>query len=263
MLYPYIEEGGLIWMLPIVFLSFYGVALVLERCYYWVVYLWNSQGREQHLKKIFVMPFRPQEAMQVCEHSKDPVMQTLYEYLKSYESMPLEIAERRANQFAETRMLEARQFIDWLSLVANLSGTLGLAGTVVGISISFKSMAMQDSQSLASSLATALYTTVGGIMLFLPAYLCVFICQKMADHLENALDVNIQNTKDILENQQKTRMIFETPARSQHIMFENTSAKPENSPLRPTSNPIPNSLDSAPSPSVAPPNREPTQPNKD
>lgn len=224
MFYPYIVEGGLIWMLPIVFLSFCGVALVLERAFFWSVYLWRVHGREHYLKQFFGIPFQPQESIQICQNSQDPILQTLYEYLKSYESMPLDIAERHANQFAENRVAESRQFIDWLSLIANLSGTLGLAGTVVGISISFKSMAMQDPQGLASSLATALYTTVGGIMLFLPAYLCVFACQKASDNLENILDENIQKTKNILESQQKTRMIFEQSVQSKPLMFQQTES---------------------------------------
>ncbi len=209
MFYPYIEEGGLIWMLPIVFLSYVGVALVMERCTYWALYMYRTRGRDKTLAKIFSQPFELSKAKLHAQHSSDPLIQTIYEFFKSYEDMPLAIAERKANQFAEERMAESRQFIDWLSLLANLSGTLGLAGTVVGISISFKSLALQDAKGISLSLATALYTTVAGIMLFIPSYLCVFACQKAADTLENLLEKYVQKIKDILESQEKSKIIFE------------------------------------------------------
>ncbi len=215
MFYPYIEEGGLIWMLPIVAISYFAVALIMERICYWVIYFWNSRDRKHILSRLFQIPMDLRQAFLTTQNSNDPVIQSLNEFLKSYRDFPLHIAERKAIQFAEDRLTESRRFVDWLALFANLSGTLGLAGTVVGISISFKSMSLQDAKSLSLSLATALYTTVGGIILFLPSYLCVFAAQKASDGLENILDTNIQNLKDILESQEKSKIIFD-----KSVMFD-------------------------------------------
>ncbi|HRU51670.1 MAG TPA: MotA/TolQ/ExbB proton channel family protein [Planctomycetota bacterium] len=203
MFYPYIVEGGLVWMLPIVLLSFFATAFALERGYYWVHLFYQSRNRQKILKQMFKKPFSSRDAVFIAEKSKDVVIQTLYQFLVHYQNMTLEIAERKAIQIAEEKIEESRQFLDWLSLIANISGTLGLLGTVVGISLSFKSMASEDAKGITLSLATALYTTVGGIILFFIAYLALFLFQKFTNQLDNALTNNLQTLKDTLEQQEK------------------------------------------------------------
>jgi biopolymer transport protein ExbB/TolQ len=207
MFYPYIVEAGLIWMLPIVFLSFFATAFVMERIFYWLKTLCYAWNRSKILKLFFQVPFSKQAGLLLCYRSHDAVCQALYEFLQSYENMKLDIAERRAILFAEEKVEMSRQFLDWLSLIANISGTLGLMGTVVGISLSFKTMASEDSKGMALSLATALYTTVGGIILFLIAYLGLFLFQKLSNQLDNALTVNIQRLKNVLEQEEKSQSV--------------------------------------------------------
>lgn len=207
MFYPYIVEAGLVWMLPIVFLSFFATAFVMERIFYWLKTLFYAWNRTKILRLFFQVPFSKQAGLFLCYRSHDVVCQALYEFLQSYENMKLDIAERRAILFAEEKVDQSRQFLDWLSLIANISGTLGLMGTVVGISLSFKTMASEDSKGMALSLATALYTTVGGIILFLIAYLGLFLFQKLSNQLDNALTVNIQRLKNVLEQEEKSQSV--------------------------------------------------------
>lgn len=207
MFYPYIVEAGLVWMLPIVFLSFFATAFVMERIFYWLKTLFYAWNRTKILKLFFQVPFSKQAGLFLCCRSHDVVCQALYEFLQSYENMKLDIAERRAILFAEEKVEKSRQFLDWLSLIANISGTLGLMGTVVGISLSFKTMASEDSKGMALSLATALYTTVGGIILFLIAYLGLFLFQKLSNQLDNTLTVNIQRLKNVLEQEEKSQSV--------------------------------------------------------
>lgn len=223
MFYPYIVEAGLVWMLPIVFLSFFATAFVMERIFYWLKTLFYAWNRTKILKLFFQVPFSKQAGLFLCYRSHDVVCQALYEFLQSYENMKLDIAERRAILFAEEKVDQSRQFLDWLSLIANISGTLGLMGTVVGISLSFKTMASEDSKGMALSLATALYTTVGGIILFLIAYLGLFLFQKLSNQLDNALTVNIQRLKNILEQEEK----------SQSVVYSEQEANQKSEPVQP------------------------------
>lgn len=195
-------------MMPIVFLSFVALACCLERGWYWFGYYLHARGRNNILEKVFASPWDCNRALQACVTTSDPVVLTLREFLVQYQNVALEIAERKSRLVAEHQFLESRRSLDLLGLIASISGTLGLMGTVVGISISFKSLAMQDSKMMSLSLATALYTTVAGIILFLPTYLCWFFLQKFSERLENDLEVNIQKMKDILEIQQNSRMVF-------------------------------------------------------
>ena len=209
MFYPYIKSAGFIWMMPIVFLSICAMAFALERLWFWIDYFLKSKDRHKIIDKFFAEPFSPKKAYNLCAGSNDMIALVLREFLCNYDNMNLNIAERKTLKFAEGEIEKSRQFLDWLGLIANISGTLGLMGTVVGISLSFKSLADQNSKTMALSLSTAMYTTIGGIILFLISYLFLFIFQKFSNHLENVLDTNIQRLKDILEKKEKSQMIFE------------------------------------------------------
>lgn len=209
MLYPWIEEGGLLWMLPIVFLSFYAVGCCLERAWYWLVYGIRTINRDEILQKMFQMPAEMSQLAQLCSHSKDIVVQVLYEFLSQYQAVGLMIAERKARMTAETKVDESRHFLDILALIANISGTLGLMGTVVGIALIFKSLSREDAKGISLALATALYTTIAGIIVFLFSYLPMFFFQRFSDRLETVLDTNIQKMKDWLEFKEKSSLVFE------------------------------------------------------
>jgi len=211
MLFPYIKEAGLTWMLPIIFLSFCAVAFCLERLCYWLIHWKNALGRKSTLRKLLSPPFNRKKVQQTCLNSQDHVLFSLGTFLKIYENVSLPIAERKARMFAEEQVEESRRFLDLLSLISNISGTLGLMGTVVGISLSFKSLVSEDSRALALSLSTAMYTTIGGIILFLISYLFFFFLSKFSDSFENDLDINVNKLKDLLEIEEKSAMVFEAP----------------------------------------------------
>jgi len=196
-------------MLPIVFLSFLGLSFVLERLWYWILYMIHSRERKETLGKIFHSPWQISFAMNCCKQSKDSVLLTLREFLFHYENISLPIAERKARLFAESKLQESKRFLYLLTVIANIAGTLGLLGTVVGISMIFKSLSQEDSKGVALALSTAVYTTVAGILLFLSSYLPLFFFQTLSENLEDVLDSHIQKLKDFLEVQEKSKMIFE------------------------------------------------------
>lgn len=209
MFYPYIEEGGLTWMLPMVFLSFLALAFCLERAWYWLTYAYHSRGRFAILSKLWNTNWPIPTAMAWCQNSRDVLIVAIHEFLVQYENVNLEIAERKARLVADSEVQHSKLFLDLLAVTANIAGTLGLMGTVVGISLIFKSLAKEDTKGIAMSLSTAVYTTIAGIILFLLAYLPLFFFQKFSDHLENTLDVNIQKLRDLLEVRAKSKLIFD------------------------------------------------------
>lgn len=72
--------------------------------------------------------------------------------------------------------------IDHLSQIAT---SLGLFGTVVGIAQSFfargSQLSLNAPEALASGLATALFTTVAGLAIFLTGQTCNFVFTWLAD----------------------------------------------------------------------------------
>lgn len=209
MLYPYIKEAGLVWMMPIIFLSFCSVAFCLERLYYWMGYCMKSWHRGEILEQLFHPPkWDLAHAKKLCSRSEDIVIQTLHAFLCYYENMNLAIAERKAYSFGESKVEESRHFLDLLAMISNIAGTLGLMGTVVGISLSFKTMANEDSKGIATSLSTAMYTTIGGIVLFLISYIFWFFLQKFSDQVEGQMETYVLELKNILEHEEKSKMVF-------------------------------------------------------
>jgi biopolymer transport protein ExbB/TolQ len=216
MFYPYIVDGGLVWMLPLVFLSYCALAFALERAWYWMCYFWYSHRRQDTLAKIMCEPWQQSEAITAMMHSSDAVVLALREMLQDYPKVNLAIAERKARFFADSQVQQSRKFLDILTVIANVAGTLGLLGTVVGISLIFKSLASEDSKGVALALSTAVYTTVAGIILFLMSYLPLFFFQKLSEHLEDSLDACIQKFKDFLEVQETLQ-----PAASKAVALAN------------------------------------------
>ncbi|WP_372366598.1 MotA/TolQ/ExbB proton channel family protein [Candidatus Uabimicrobium sp. HlEnr_7] len=208
MLYPYIQEAGLPWMLPIIFLSFIGLSINIERICYWITQKHKSKGRKQKLQKIYAEPFSADTVIKICRNTQDNLLQVIGYFVVNYNAMTLELAERKTLLFADKKVSESRQFLDILSLIASIAGTLGLMGTVVGISQSFKTLAREDPKGLAASLSTAMYTTIGGIILFLMSYLFLFFFEKIANHFEDSIDENIQRIKDCLEDGEKSQPII-------------------------------------------------------
>lgn len=201
MFYPYIVDGGMVWMLPLVFLSFVALALALERGWFWLDYLWTGRRRHEVIGKVMREPWRQTEALAATADSRDMVVSVLHEMVREYPRVSLAIAERKARMCADASVQRSRQFLDVLTVIANVAGTLGLLGTVVGISLIFKSLASEDTKGVALALSTAVYTTVAGIILFLVSYLPLFFFQKFSENLEDNLDAAIQNLKDFLEVQ--------------------------------------------------------------
>jgi len=208
MLYPYIQEAGLLWMSPIIFLSFIALAITLERVFYWINDKQRSAGRKKKLAHIFTDPFSVDRVREVCNNTQDKLLQVIVYFVGSYQSTTLELAERKTQLFADKKINESRQFLDILSLISSIAGTLGLMGTVVGISQSFKTLAQEDPKGLAASLSTAMYTTIGGIILFLMSYLFLFFFEKIANRFEDDIDENVQRVKDLLEDQEKSQPII-------------------------------------------------------
>lgn len=224
MLYPYIQEAGLLWMSPIIFLSFIGFAIILERISYWFSTLEKTKGRKQKLSQIYSEPFSLSRVTKVCSNTQDHLLLIISEFITNYNKMSLDLAEKKTELFAGKKIDQSREFLDILSLISNIAGTLGLMGTVVGISQSFKTLANEDPKGLASSLSTAMYTTIGGIILFLMSYLCLFFLEKIANKFEDEVDEHLQQIKQYLCEKEKSQSIIfseNEPKKDKISMSEN------------------------------------------
>ena len=88
----------------------------------------------------------------------------------------------RARRAFEEELLRARRGLDRIDSVSQLATSLGLFGTVLGIARAFFGRGGEagvDPEVLGSSLATALFTTIAGLAVFLVGQLALALLQEL------------------------------------------------------------------------------------
>jgi biopolymer transport protein ExbB len=77
--------------------------------------------------------------------------------------------------------------IEYLSVIANIAPMIGLLGTVIGMIFAFQEVAATQGQARAADLATGIYqalvTTVGGLLVAIPALAAFAIFRNRVDQL--------------------------------------------------------------------------------
>ncbi len=197
----FIQKAGIWWMLPILLLAWVGVSLSIERLWYWMRLLQRQRRSQEQLTGLFQGDSPSHETAGRLGRGparRDPTLVTLSVFLVNLlvERIPLEIAETRARDRAQLAASDSRRFLTVLGFIANLAGTLGLLGTVAGVSMSFEHLANKNPTGLALSLSTAMYTTIGGIFLFLLTYLAVSVFTGLSERLEDRMDTHLTRLKE-------------------------------------------------------------------
>lgn len=170
MLYRYIQDGGPLLMWPIAVLSVVATLLVLERSFWWARY---ALRREPALRRDVLDARITSDAALV--RSRDPVAEAAH----WFRADPV-----RGRLMADRLVAESRRSIVLLQTIAALSTSLGLFGTVVGVSMSLDSMSVGKSDDVAHGLAVALYTTVAGLFNYLTCFLAATACRHFSEGLE-------------------------------------------------------------------------------
>lgn len=166
MIHDWIVRGGP-WMWPIVALSILGLMLIFERLFFWLKFSLVSNPR------------RRQAAIERREESpgRDPVAK-----------IALSTDPSHAKYLASRLLAESRRGVGALELIASLSTSLGLFGTVIGVSMSFDAIHAGESGEVVRGLGVALFTTVLGLIVHL--YCAVF--SVFFNHLGDRLESDVE-----------------------------------------------------------------------
>jgi len=166
----FIVKGGLVlWV--IMALSVVGIAIIVER----VLYFRSIRTDEEKLfqrVKASVEKGHFEEALSICDNNESPLSALIkvgIEYRAYPESAQKEILKDAAAQ--EVPRLERN--VSTLGTIAHIAPLLGLLGTVTGTMKAFGVLgrfgAVADPSILAMGISEALITTVGGIVVAVPA----------------------------------------------------------------------------------------------
>lgn len=175
MFYKYMQDGGPAVMWPIAALSVIATAVVLERLVYWLKIWFRRNLRLRH--DVIEGRLSPQAAL---TQTRDPVVQAAY-WMRS--------EPQRARIYVDRLSSESRRGIGLLEGIAGLSTSLGLFGTVLGVSMSFDSMSLGRADDVTHGLAVALYTTMAGLINYLYCFIAAGFFRSFGDNLDRDLEL--------------------------------------------------------------------------
>ncbi|MBN1984045.1 MAG: MotA/TolQ/ExbB proton channel family protein [Chitinivibrionales bacterium] len=177
------QDGGLIFMIPLLLLSILSGAIIIERFFtYWKKIVLPSSRRE--LIKATVQKKDISAISSLLADDQTLTATILRESFEAYTrktggtALPKEI-ESIANHHIES--LVDNLWI--LRAIGQVAPVIGLLGTVVGLAISFKQIAQSgiSQQSVAGGISMALITTIAGLFIALPT-LCAEYCLRAWAH---------------------------------------------------------------------------------
>jgi len=142
-------------MIPIILASILSGAVILERLFFW---LRHFVRRDVSLRRTLC---EGQADPRARSGSRDPVVRVLAHMIE------MEGNVEAAAERAERELRESKRSVELLNTIGSLSTALGLLGTVVGVALSLRSIALGNAAEIVSGLSIALYTTIGGLIVFL------------------------------------------------------------------------------------------------
>ncbi len=167
-------SGGPV-MIPIIFCSFFALAIIIEKFLYFAsISIDIKQFKEtifEHIKANNI-----KEAIGACDANPSPLAKVLKAGILKFGSSRDEIKESMEDEsFLEIPKLERK--LTALATIANITPLLGLLGTVTGIAGSFHAIQMRTNSlnpvspgDLAGGIWEALITTIAGLMIAIPSF---------------------------------------------------------------------------------------------
>lgn len=183
MVYKFLQEGGP-WMLPILGVSVVGLMFILERAWFWLaLWLRADPGLRRRLLR---------GEVPAAAQTRDPRARVL-----------LVLADRvddpdRALDRARSLVRESRAHLRVLAIASSLGSSLGLFGTVVGMSASFGGVKLSDPGAIIGGLQTALNTTVLGLLVYLATYVAHAMFSQMSSNLGQDLEEELNEARRAL-----------------------------------------------------------------
>ncbi|HVF84752.1 MAG TPA: MotA/TolQ/ExbB proton channel family protein [Abditibacteriaceae bacterium] len=163
------QSGG--WMmLPLLALSLFSTALIIER----VLVFRQIGALSPHLASRLEMLCEENhfdEALQLCERTNGPLAACCAVTIRHRDARPERI-ERLVEATGQEYFLRLERGLNWLDTATTISPLLGLLGTIVGMIGAFNAIAAQSSASAPGNndavlrgVAEALYATAFGIVI--------------------------------------------------------------------------------------------------
>ena len=184
MIYEFIQQGGP-WMYPILAVSVVGLTFIFERAWFWFR-LWLAQ--DGRLRRRLLHGEQPARGTR----TRDPRAEVLLD-LASYPEDP-ELALERAKMLVR----DSRAHLKVIAIVSGVGSSLGLFGTVVGMSNSFRGVGLSNPEVIINGMQGALNTTVLGLVVYITCYVAHAFFAQLSVNLGQDLEEELNTTRRAL-----------------------------------------------------------------
>jgi len=162
------NNGG-IFMWPLLFMFFFGIAVALERM--WTLSKAHINSKEFMAEIQEALKQRgPEGAAEICSNTPGPVASVLHAGLLRLDR-GIEHVEKAIEESGAVEMAFLEKGLVWLSTVANVAPLVGFLGTVAGMIQAFEDIAKAgdvDPSIVAGGISVALITTASGLVVAIP-----------------------------------------------------------------------------------------------
>lgn len=206
----YLKAGGL-FMWPILLASVCGIAVILEKVYY---FLKNESDMNEKFKKNLIKLIKDgdnQEVIKFCKTKKNSVAKTIMSILETFDAgidndFDCQHLEEVARESTLSRITALEKGMWLLNVVATAGPQLGLLGTVTGMVTAFKGLAGTTASSsavIAAGISEALYTTAFGLIVGIPALVAYTFFERKID----CVLIEIEKTTVYLTNDLRNKSV--------------------------------------------------------
>lgn len=182
MIYRFVIDGGP-WMLPILGASVIGLALSLERTWYWLI---QALVRDRALRS----RLRSGDHAPPGQTIRDPVARVLVEAVRRPDDLGI------ASARAEAILRESKAYLGLLRFVGGTAALGGLLGTAIGVRDVLHHTA--DPAQINAGIANALHPTILGLAVFVGIHTAAAAFHALTASLATQLDENLDDVARIV-----------------------------------------------------------------
>jgi len=163
--------GPFMWVILATF--GFGFAVVLERLLYFFVFCRGNSAMIVNKIGHALKKDQYDEVKKIVGTRKTPLLNLLRTAIEQYTSgAPIKTIQEKVEEAAIKEVPKMSKRLNYLSLLANIATLLGLLGTIIGLQVSFSSLASVDvtkkAAMLAAGISQAMNTTAFGLIVAVP-----------------------------------------------------------------------------------------------
>ncbi|MFC1538789.1 MotA/TolQ/ExbB proton channel family protein [Candidatus Latescibacterota bacterium] len=197
----YINDGGPLIMWTLVSLFIIGIAITIWRLTIIFIAMYNTKS---FYKKVYEALSDKDNGIQIasdiCVNTPGPAATIIHAGLSRVHK-GIDHVEKAVDNAGSIEMSFLENGLVWLATIANIAPLIGFFGTVVGMILSFKSIAeagYAEPSIVAGGISMALITTAGGLLVAIPINIAHNICVYLIDKIVVSMEENASKFIDTL-----------------------------------------------------------------